>query len=76
MWPWVIYASFHDGRERKAILNSHDGFSSEVTAFERSFEACSKIANYLGVPIKLDEWSPEIIRLHKASEQVSGGKGE
>jgi hypothetical protein len=76
LWPWVIYASFQDGRERKAILNSNDSFRSEATAFESSFETCSKIANYLGVPIKFDAWSPEIIRLHKASEPVSGGNVE
>lgn len=76
LWPWVIYAGFHDGRKRKIILNSYDSFSSEVAAFEHSFETCSKIANYLGVPVKFDEWSPAIIRLHKATSQVSGGNGE
>jgi hypothetical protein len=75
LWPWVIYASFQDGRERKAILNSHDSYSSEATAFDRSFEACSEIAAHLGVPVKFDQWSPEIIRLNQASEQVSGGNG-
>lgn len=75
MWPWVIYASFGDGRDRKAILNSHDSFASEVIAFERSYETCSKMADYLGVPVEFDEWSPEIIRLHQSSARVRGGEG-
>lgn len=68
MWPWVIYARFEGQRDHKAILNSHSGLSSELAAFERSLETCSRIADYLGVPVEFDEWSAETIRLHTQSK--------
>ncbi len=61
VWPWVIYAEFSDGRERKAIFNSHKQFGREVEAFSDCMETCEILSNYLEVPIEFDEWTEEVI---------------
>lgn len=47
------------------MLESACSHRSEVAAFEESHKICSKIADYLNVPIQFEEWSPDIISEHQ-----------
>lgn len=61
VWPWVIYAEYNDGRERKAILNSNKQFGRETDAFRDCLDTCEILSRYLEVPIEFDEWSEKLI---------------